>query len=1174
MEVSKMELISASKLASLSIEKGRLFQELLPELVKRLIIDSSKSLSSIRIPSKDDIWAPGFDGIIENDEKNTYVASGKSVWEFGTNNDSLTKINSDYDKRTKNSLGLDKKETTFYFVIPKIWAFNGTGGSISEWENSKDDWKEVNLYDASVLCDWINSRPIVAAWLIEKLFDDTRIYFETVSKAWDTFSKTTDPSFTDKMFLINREAESENLLNCIKNNEIVKIKSKTFIDAYGFCLASIMKSPDFFNEIIVVNNEETYTRLANIVEGKIFLLSFTNISAFDKRNTTIVCYGQEAVSVTDVDVELTSLRKNQFIEALKDMGINESELEDLYFHTHGEIFVLIRRIPGLSNIIKPDWSSKANINLLVPLLFLRTVNITNDAEKELCEKLANDSFDNILNAFDDLAKMEDSPIKRVENIYSIASYEEVWRVLGLNIEGPEFQRLSDLFLHIIDICTGRTQSDLKYRFHIEKLLNVLSFNFLYFSYSYPENAKLCASVKMILENVWSCEELWDSLSLFAEIDHQMLLDIFDKDLKSSNSNILCRFQNGTYDSKYWRLLSAIQKLTQFSDTKVNSCMMLFDLCKIESKYCYNGNTPEQSLLSALCLWSTDGELSITNKKDLALLFIELDYNLGLDFCIKLIQIDIISSSSTIGIRHNEKHHSVSIQEYRSAIIEIDTKIINAVIKNKDTYFLSEIIKSYRYFPPELIEKLLIEISCFELDMNKKIEIGYKIRQIIYRIKLFKITDENIYADIFTSHIKNVEEEYYDDCLFVFYDNYYDCPIIDAPYLNEKEPLCTDQRQFFFKYRVSVLNKLFKKNRDFYLNTIIDLMEDSLNWGLLLANSDYSSCALELSKYAVSKGKYKIISGLIDGLDLENAKQLLEMPQEIMEVVISHITRQDILPFITDKELLKAFWSNQTMYEYSPFMFEQLLEYNPSGLLFFFYSNCKEITDVTNNVVRVLKALITTKCTIDLSLLNELIQKIDKLGFYSEEYAESCIELLASYKMHSEIPDCIKEYYYRHPDKLNELMTDETAYWNILSYYQLPSRSQESIENITRFFDAILLIDTSEGKYKAYSLFGVLLGSLLKSVSIDKFIERNYISLVEQYYSNVFEKYFLMRYFGFVSVRWIGDGSDQKQKGDELRKYIDRLEIQYPNTTRILRKLICQYDINAKSDYIQAETDVL
>ncbi len=899
-----------------------------------------------------------------------------------------------------------------------------------------------------------------------------------------------------------------------------------------------------------------------------------NISAFDKRNTTIVCYGQEAVSVTDVDVELPALSKKRFIEALKDMGINERELEDFYFHTHGEIFALIRKIPGLSNITKPNWSSKANINLLVPLLFLRTVNIMNDAEKELCEKLANDSFDNILYAFDDFAKMEDSPIKRVENIYSIASYEEVWRVLGLNIEGPEFQRLSDLFLHIIDICTGRTQSDLKYRFHIEKLLNILSFNYLYFSYSYPGNTTLCTVVKMILDNIWSCEELWDSLTLFAEIDPQMLLDIFDKDLNSSNSNILCRFQNGTYGSKYWLILSAIQRLTQFSETKVKACMMLFDLCKIESKYCYNGNTPEQSLLSTLCLWGTNGKLSITNKKDLALRFIELDYNWGLSFCIKLIQLQSISSARTIGLRHNEENISVSNYDYFSAIFEIDTKIINAVIKNKDTHFLSEIINSYRYFPPKLIENLLIESSTFELDIYSKIKIGYDIRQIIYNAKFYKDTRDDEYIDLFISNLKCIEKDIYDDFLYAFCDNYYYCPIIDAPYLNEDEISYTDHSQYFFDYRVSVLNQLIKKNSDYYLSIIIDIMEDLPNWGFLLAKSDYSSCALELSQCAIIKNKYKILGGFIDGLDLENAKILLEMPKEIMSIVISNIRRQDVLVFIDNEELLENFWSNQIMYEYSPFMYKQLIKYNPSGLLQYYSFYCKDIINAVNNAIQVLKALITTKCTIKSSLLSEMIQKIDNSGFYSDEYAELCIKLSALYKNHSEFHDYFKEYCYRHPDELNELMADETAFWKILSYYQLPSRSHESIENIAHFFDAILQIDTSEGKYKAYSLFGVLLGSLFQFVSINEFIERNYISLIEQYYSDVFEKYFFMRYFGFVSVRWIGDGSDQKQKGDELRKYIDRLEIQYPNTTRILRKLICQYDINAKCDYIQAETDVL
>ncbi len=110
-----MDIINASMLNALSTEKKREFEGLLPLLVKKLILNSCTAIDSIRIPHGEDIWAPGFDGFIHCTKQTTYVASGDSVWEFGTNKDSLKKINEDYDKRTLNSQGITKEETSFYF---------------------------------------------------------------------------------------------------------------------------------------------------------------------------------------------------------------------------------------------------------------------------------------------------------------------------------------------------------------------------------------------------------------------------------------------------------------------------------------------------------------------------------------------------------------------------------------------------------------------------------------------------------------------------------------------------------------------------------------------------------------------------------------------------------------------------------------------------------------------------------------------------------------------------------------------------------------------------------------------------------------------------------------------------------------------------------------------------
>ena len=103
-----MKLLNSKILESIVSRDKRLSESLLPELIKRLILSSIKNIDSIRIPCKDDVWAPGFDGIIECSESTKYVCSGKSVWEFGTNKDSLKKINEDYEKRNQDALGIDK----------------------------------------------------------------------------------------------------------------------------------------------------------------------------------------------------------------------------------------------------------------------------------------------------------------------------------------------------------------------------------------------------------------------------------------------------------------------------------------------------------------------------------------------------------------------------------------------------------------------------------------------------------------------------------------------------------------------------------------------------------------------------------------------------------------------------------------------------------------------------------------------------------------------------------------------------------------------------------------------------------------------------------------------------------------------------------------------------------
>lgn len=86
-----MKLFSGKMLETLLIEQRRYSEGLLPEIIKRLINCSGAEVDRLRIPDGDDVWAPGYDGIVSAKVESRYItgfarhAKGLSFsWHFLT----------------------------------------------------------------------------------------------------------------------------------------------------------------------------------------------------------------------------------------------------------------------------------------------------------------------------------------------------------------------------------------------------------------------------------------------------------------------------------------------------------------------------------------------------------------------------------------------------------------------------------------------------------------------------------------------------------------------------------------------------------------------------------------------------------------------------------------------------------------------------------------------------------------------------------------------------------------------------------------------------------------------------------------------------------------------------------------------------------------------------------
>ena len=160
-----MRIVEISKILKDRPNLKHKFEDLLPELIRKLIKDTSSTITYNRFPSGDATSTPGVDGIVKNSTECEFIPVGDSFWEIGTSG--LAKINKDYDKRTEEFSEEIRLNTTFILIIPKYWSFET---SLVDWQNQrKSQWKDVLVYDAEILNNWMEEHPNISLWFLKEL---------------------------------------------------------------------------------------------------------------------------------------------------------------------------------------------------------------------------------------------------------------------------------------------------------------------------------------------------------------------------------------------------------------------------------------------------------------------------------------------------------------------------------------------------------------------------------------------------------------------------------------------------------------------------------------------------------------------------------------------------------------------------------------------------------------------------------------------------------------------------------------------------------------------------------------------------------------------------------------------------------------------------------------------
>ena len=438
-------------------------QQLLPELVKRLIDTSVSNVSRISFPSGDATFLPGWDGIVSCEESIDTVPAGISLWECGATGDVSGKINRDFNKRKDNPLGYNKKESTFVFVTPRIWE------GAEEWTLTHGKgWKKVVVYTAIELERWIDNNPSVGIWLAEILHKLPSGGYKHPKLYWDRWAQGKKYKLPYEIVLHGRTIIQNKVIETCTNGGTITLQTLTKDEGIAFAIATLIRNQNdvLLNKLIVATEKNAFEDLVEHYQNLIIITTITEgVHYSNKRGHTIIIVSTPADSVKGA-IQLPRIEREGFIASVVGMGIAEAKARAYATDTARDINVFRRRL-GIA-IEKPKWAN--SITELFPAVMAGKWNDSCPGDKEIIKKLAGIEYVQFELSLSKHVEEEDSPLLHIAHLWRLQSpYEAIEYMLRTkHIPSSFFDTYRDICLELIkddDVEAVEKLGESEFHFH-------------------------------------------------------------------------------------------------------------------------------------------------------------------------------------------------------------------------------------------------------------------------------------------------------------------------------------------------------------------------------------------------------------------------------------------------------------------------------------------------------------------------------------------------------------------------------------------------------------------------------------------------------------------------------------------------------------------------------------
>jgi hypothetical protein len=358
----------------------------LPQLVRRLILETGDGVEVIDIAEGRGVMSGGLDGFVRAARSTSHVPVGVSVWELSVEKD-LTKADRDYEKRHSVPDGSATAGATYTQVITRHWQKR------TRWaadRTAEGRWHEVRGFNVDALATWIEQAPGTRVWFAEQLgLPVTGLWSAT--EWWERWAGATEPALTPELVLARPEAPIEVLRTELARPGVTTVGGALGLDEL---LAVVIASAFTADErvvapLLVVTDRDAWQRLLE-EPTPLILAAADSALAQDVDPSTKHSVIVPISHATEADVLVEPIDAEKLSALLREAGVDAVfELSPL---AHRSFVAFRRRLARKRELMRPSWAAARPPQAVRTAMLLTAWNDRNAADRAIVESCTAASY--------------------------------------------------------------------------------------------------------------------------------------------------------------------------------------------------------------------------------------------------------------------------------------------------------------------------------------------------------------------------------------------------------------------------------------------------------------------------------------------------------------------------------------------------------------------------------------------------------------------------------------------------------------------------------------------------------------------------------------------------------------------------------------------------------------